>query len=184
MSKIIKNPLRIQHQPQKQSSYVPEWVKLNKEPIISDKAIQPMPRSDKIQHNQKTGMGPVPSAKTTSKTSFSTSETVPMPFDHDKDIMYSEIDVPDSLVDLANPFNLPNEYESIDDQDDSEGNESSELLPGEYVVLMRGKQVHRGMELSVVEEVVENLLFKETCTLEDIMVLRRIKLKIGVLAVE
>lgn len=209
---VIKNPNRKTGQPAvKPSKYVPEWQRLGKEPVIyeanpsdamflnNNKKRAPVktqsPNTNPTSKVQAPGQEhapvsppktkkPEPEATPPQQTKVSVGQNVNW-FDVEKenqsDILYDEIpDPPDSA------FEVSDESDEPDAPD--QGSEDEALNPGDYGVFVKGELVYKTASLREAESFVEKVLFDEVpdfskVTIDDIMLIRRLALKIGVLAV-
>ncbi len=192
--KIIKNPYRKDKSSLTHSKYVPEWIRLGKEPIIYEgnssdamflntKKRSPMKPSN-VASNQEQAVTQSPKIKKApvvenhiphqTKISVGQNENWFDPRsdpDASADIMYDEIpDPPSSLL------------------DDSGISDEQSLQPGEYGILIKGVIVVKTFILKEAEAMIEKILFDQLpqfskVSIDDIALHMRLPLKVGVLAV-
>ncbi len=117
-----------------------------------------------------------------------------------EEILFDEIPDPplpesDSFVDDALPeFDVPDleseDASGLELEDFGNGTEDNEQVqPGEYCLLVRGNLVAKSLFKEEVEEIIEKILFDQAygltnVTIEDIVLMKRIPLRVGILAME
>lgn len=207
---IIKNKNRVIGKiPVQKSKYVPEWQRLGKEPVIyeanpsdamflNNKKRAPVktqspgttfaPKTkQQIQMAPGQEHAPVQPPKTRKpqviegppqQTKVSSGQNTNWFGSHEdnpnEDISYDEIQTPPDF--------------EVSEEDESVESDEQILKPGEYGVLVKDTFVLKTHSLSDAEAMVEKILFDELpafskVTIDDIILIRRLSLKVGVLAV-
>lgn len=205
---VIKNPNRKLGQPVVRSSkYIPEWQRLGKEPMIYEtnpndvmvlggKKKTPMKTSNLKPSTQAPGQEHAPVLPP--KTKRPETEIQPPQqakvsigqngnwFDVEEDkqppIAYDEIPDPPK-----SDFEVSDEESDEESEEDDKSDSTEMLKPGEYGILVKNTFVAKTSSLSEAEVILEKILFDELpafskVTMDDIMLIHRLTLKVGVLA--
>lgn len=211
---MIKNPNRKPEQSTtiKSSKYVPEWQRLGKEPMVYEanpsdamflgnnkKRSQKVPTHQPVQSVQQ-APGQEHTFVQPPKTKLPVTENQPPQqakvsvgqnsnwFDVEEEkqnpISYDEIsDPPGQAV-----FEV-SEEETETTHTVEKAEESENLASGEYGILVKDALVAKTSSLSKAEEIIEKILFEQieqfsNVTFDDVMLVHRLPLKIGVLAID
>lgn len=199
-NKIIKNPKRnveATERPPRPARHIPEWVKYGKEPNIFDvsnkdfvveKGRKQRGRNSSIVHQapypehapvqppitNKINAGRRPLQPQTKLSVGANSNWFEQQdSDGNEPIMYDEI---------PNP---PDDGIEVEDSSDYK-EERSELEPNEYGIFIKGVLVAWAFTSKEVEALMEKFIFdtNNEISVEDLIVLKRVEIKVGVLTVE
>ncbi len=192
MSDVIKNPNRKTEQSitVKSSKYVPEWQRLGREPIIYES--NPSDVMFLGNNNKKKGQKVPSSTKPKSvqppqQTKVSVGQNANW-FDAEEKqepILYEEVSDPPE----QSSFEVSEDEENVAAEAQME-EKSEKLSPGEYGILVKDVLIAKTSSLSKAEEIIDKILFGQAEQFsdinfdDDIMLIRRIPLKIGVLAID
>lgn len=175
-SDVIKNPNRKKEITVKKSKHIPEWMRLGKEPIV----YETNPTDAMFLGNKKgVTMKPVPKNKV--------------------EIITKDIPPQQGKVSVGQNNNWfdPEEkkaaeeilFDEVPDLPESEEDSSQQILePGQYGVLVKDTFVLKTFILAEAEDIIEKILFDQLpqfskVSIDDILLIRRLSLKVGVLAI-
>lgn len=177
--KIIKNPNRKNGPPDKKA-YVPEWVRLEREPLVN----KVNPNDFLMESKRKRKVIPAP---TQTKVSVGLKENW---FDAAEDPKVSEEILYDDVPDP--PSEEFEEEVSEPELESAEFNPEpvkSPLKPGEYGLFVKGVFVVKTTSAEEIKEAIETIIFDNLpnfsgISLEDITLVKRIDLKVGIIGLE
>ena len=181
---VIKNPARKTSHATREP-YTPEYVRLGRDPVVNEvnKGDFMIGRKAKKRYSltetsEPSSMGPLPRSQSETK---KTDEAVRW-FDESEDnadIPYDEIELPPEVKNLAE-----DEVQETDEEDVS----LNGMLPGEYCVFVCGALISSCMTREEAELLIQQVLCEDydshEVTINDIMLLKRLPIKVGVLSVE
>lgn len=99
-------------------------------------------------------------------------------------ILYEEIPDPPEVEELEVEDEMPEQQEQ---QEQNEHQDLSDIEPGYYAIFVKGDLIYSSQSSTDIEKVIEDILFDQqetanSVTLDDIILVKRISLKVGVLA--
>lgn len=199
---FFKNPNRKPSSAAKHSKYVPEWIRLGKEPhyyennpndaLLSKGRKRTLVQPQQGYKNQETHLVVKGTSEKTSlpkKTNVAVGQNKNWfegtPEEEEKvgseKINYDSIAVPND----SHSDHLEDEEDVVSDE---EHNEPNGIQPGEYGVIVQGVIIFQTSILSEAEAMIERILFDQLpefskIGVNDIVLIKRLPLKVGVLAV-
>lgn len=162
------------------SKYIPEYIKRDIKPIIVNPARDrelSMKRIPFIPNNNTNDVLPPLTNKSSPKTRT--------PSIHSKSFenpLLSERDLEQEEKEINNmQFTVDDIRSSQSDYDEVENIELEQIDPSSYFLILNNNIIYNSFSLDEVEEVIENLLFKQkACKAKDLMVFKKLDLKIGI----
>lgn len=192
---VIKNPNRTKPQKVNKSTYVPEWQKLGYEPAnLSDKSkdFVMYQKQDKLKR-EKIAYSPVGIAPIQEYAPIQPPKAIKQNMEYDEDLpslyMEEESSRPISWEETPSP---PVNEDVIDDSDTSTSddvenqNSLENIKDGFYSIFIKETLIFSSESLSEIKKAIESMITNSELdiTVEDIMVFKKLSLKVGVLVTE
>lgn len=171
MSKIFRNPARNEKVPM--PAYAPEYIRLGVSPVEFGSAqkqfLSPKKMSKKYENGSASfSLEDLPEEEIDPE---SLPDSPPHIFSHE------DLPVPDLPSHIFSHEDLPVEDSH---EPSAEKTEVPQFMPGEYAILIQGEICFISSSLEEVELWLEQAIFKQDVDPQDMMVIQRIPIKIGV----
>lgn len=208
--KIIRNPNRFREQKPTISKYVPEWQKYGLEPIVSKvnpedfNMQQRRPRPDDTDEDRvPVEMAPIPEyvpIQPPNTVREKPQDLPPETSPHKVSVgvhknwfeIHSGTETNDEVLydEIPSPPEMSDEQFEVSDDVPTESSDEPTLAdvePTHYALFVKGALIYSSQLIGEIEKIIEEILFDQeslgNLTLDDIVLVKRIPLKVGVLAV-